>query len=463
MSVASGGRRQARTLIQGATVVNPWGSLEGDVLVCGEQIVAVGELDPGPDDVVLDASGYLLLPGAVDPHAHILGAVADGSRAALKGGTTTALAFVNAEPGEEPAQAAARALDEELPRSHLDLAFHAVIWEPERYRRGQLRALAELGVGSVKLWLAYPELGIMADDAQAFRVMQEAAELSMVVLAHCENGPVIAALGADLLEAGDCGLAAFARARPQELEAEAVHRFLTLARLAGATPYVVHVSGRQALAEVRRARTQARPVYAEVCTHHLLFDESRYLQPDASRYLVVPPLRQAADCRALWYALEAGELDTLASDHNHRLLVDRPPATFADAAAGLPGIGARLPASMSAGVDSGLLRLERLVEVACTAPARIFGLYPRKGIIAPGADADIVLWDPRRRDVLTTERIDDGLGWTPFEGMEICGSIDTVFARGEIVVEHGRFVGIGHHGRYLSRGGSAPQMTDVQL
>ncbi len=441
------------TVIAGGTVVGPDGSVPADVLVDGGRVVEIGAVDRSGAEVV-DASGCLVLPGAIDVHTHPFGGLGDDSRSALCGGTTSALAFVDALPGERPAEAARRTLADEVPESHIDLAFHAVIWEPAAYRRGDLAETAALGVGSVKLWLAYVELGIMADDDVALAVMQEAADLGVVVLAHCENGRAVDLLTRQRVEAGELGLDSLPASRPIELEAECVHRFLVLAGLAGATPYVVHVTGRAPLDEIRAARRRGQTVHAEVCPHHLLFERSDHEGPDALRYVMTPPLREAADRAALLDGLRSGDVTTYASDHCHlRLDRDKVPVQgdFTKIPTGLPGIGARLPLGFALG-GGDPLAVERLVDAACTQPARIFGLYPRKGVLAPGSDADVVVWDPAAPVRLTLEAINDGLDWTPYEGIEVPGRVRDVLARGEHVVADGRFVGEEHRGEYLPVG-----------
>jgi dihydropyrimidinase len=436
--------------IVGGTVVGPAGSHPADVLVHDGVIAQVGQVDRS-DAVVVDAGGCLVLPGAVDVHTHIFGAVRDDTRSALCGGTTTALAFVDALPGERPAEAARRSIAEELPDALIDVALHAVIWEPDAYRPGDLAEAAAVGVGSVKLWLAYVELGIMADDDVAFRVMQEAAGLGMVVLAHSENGRVIDVLTRALVAEGALGLDSLPRSRPIALEAECVHRFLAMAEVAGATPYVVHVTGRRPLEEIAAARRRGQTVHAEACPHHLLFDESHHHGADALCYVMTPPLRSLADRDALRAALATGELDTCASDHCHlRLDRDKVPVAgdFTRVPTGLPGIAARLPLGLALAA-AGELTVERLVDAACTAPARIFGLYPRKGVIAVGSDADVVVWDPAAPRRITLDGVDDGLDWSPYDGIEVPGTIRDVLARGDHVVEDGRFTGAEHRGAYL--------------
>ncbi|MDX6600270.1 MAG: dihydropyrimidinase [Gaiellales bacterium] len=444
-----------RVVITGGEVVSPQAVVAAEVLIEGGVIAQVGDVDRSGAEVI-DAAGCLVLPGAIDVHTHVFGGIRDDTRSALRGGTTSALAFVDALAGERPVEAARRTLGTELPDSHIDLAFHAVIWEPEAYRPGDMRDVAELGVGSVKLWLSYIELGIMAEDDVALAVMQEAATLGMVVLAHCENGRAIDRLTRQLVAQGRLGLDSLPRSRPIAFEAECVHRFLALAEVAGATPYVVHVTGRRPLDEIAAARRRGMTVYGEVCPHHLLFERARHEGPDGLRYVMTPPLRTADDRRALLQGLRGGGLDTYASDHCHlRLDRDKMPLAgdFTKVPTGVPGIGARLPLAFAQLVDGEApLAPERLVEVACAAPARIFGLYPQKGVIAPGSDADVVVWDPSRPSRLTLAGLDDGLDWSPYDGIEVPGTIRHVLARGDLVVHDGRFCGDGHRGAYLPIG-----------
>jgi dihydropyrimidinase len=443
-----------RTAVVGGTIVSPQGSALGDVLIEDGVIRELGDVDTS-GAAILDAAGCLVLPGAIDVHTHVFGRIHDDTRSALRGGTTAALAFVDALPGERPAEAARRTLAEEMPQSMIDIAFHSVIWEPLAYRAGDLREAAALGVGSVKLWLAYLELGIMADDDVAFAVMQEAAQLGMIVLAHCENGRVIDVLTRQLVDEGKLGLESLPRSRPIALEAECVHRFLVMAELAGATPYVVHVTGRAPLDEIVSARLRGMTAHAEVCSHHLLFERSHHEGPDGLRYVMTPPLRTAGDRAALLQGLHTGAITTYASDHCH-IPLDPDKVSVKDdftrVPTGLPGIGARLPLAFALGEEGARVPVERVVEVASAAPARIFGLYPRKGVIAPGSDADLVVWDPSAPSRLTRESIDDGLDWSPYDGFDVPGTIRHVLARGDRVVEDGRFEGTGHTGEYLPVG-----------
>lgn len=435
----------------GIVVTGSWRG-RADVLLEGERVVAVGEVDRGGARL-LDATGCLVLPGAVDPHTHVFGATDADTTSALLGGTTTVLAYVDAEQGETPAEAARRTLEEEVPLAATDIGFHSVIWEPGAYSSGDLAAVAELGVTSVKLWLAYRELGIMADDAQAFRVMREAASLGVLVQAHCENGSVLDALRREHLEQGTIQLRHHPASRPIELETETVHRFLVMAALAGAEAYVVHISGAAPLDEVATARAGGQTVYGEICTHHLVFTEERYAGPDAARFMMTPPLRARADQDELWRRLGDGTVDVLASDHGHVSLAEKLAIgeDFTRIEYGIPGIEVRLALGYTLGVEAGLLSVERLVAAVAETPARIFGLFPQKGTIAPGADADIVLWDPDVRWTIGVTSLHDRLDYTPYEGIEVRGRPRFVIARGEVVVEEGRYAGRSQGARFLPR------------
>jgi dihydropyrimidinase len=447
----------ASLLVRGGTVVSATGRARADVLVRDGRIAEAGAVGAARGADVLDATGCLVLPGGVDAHTHVLGAIEADTRSAALGGTTTVLAFVDAQPGERPADAARRAREEQVPRAVCDVGLHGVIWEPAGYRPGDVEDLAAAGVTSLKLWLAYHELGIQADDAQAYGVLREAAASGVLVSAHCENGLVVEAMTRELVEAGARDLAFHAASRPDVLEAEAVRRFLLLARLAGAHAYVVHVSSAAALAEIDAARAGGQGVLAEVCPHHLLETAERYRGPDAIRFAMTPPLRSDADRRALWRALADGRLDVYASDHSHVPLGAKAAAAgFAELEYGVPGVGARLALGWTAGVEAGRLSPERFVAASCEAPARAFGLYPRKGTLTPGADADLVVWDPAARWVVQDGGLGDGLDYSPYAGRELIGRARDVLVGGERVVEDGAFRGREAPGRFLARPRQAP-------
>jgi dihydropyrimidinase len=440
-------------LVAGGTVVSGGGRARADVLVLDGTIAAIGAVDAPTRVRRLDADGCLVLPGRVDVHTHVFGRTAEDTRSALFGGTTTVISFSDQAPGERMAETARRLIADEVPRSLIDLGLHGVLWEPGGYRRGDLAELARLGVTSVKIWLAYRELGIMADDAQAFALMREAADEGILVQAHCESGPLVDALREEFVTTGRTALRHHAAARPAELEAEAVHRFLAIAGLTAAQPYVVHLSCAAALAEVERARARGQVVWTEVCPHHLAFDAGVYDGPAPGNFLMTPPLRTKADRDALWKALAQGVIDTYASDHSHVPLSEKLAGgdDFTRAEPGLPGVEAALPVAFTLGVEAGLVTVERLVEMACTAPARITGVYPRKGTILPGADGDLIVWDPSVRWTLKRDGLHDGLDYTPYEGMAMLGAPRAAVVGGEVAVLEGEELERSRPPRFLHR------------
>jgi dihydropyrimidinase len=435
--------------IAGGVVVTPEGTRAADVIVEGERIAGVAQAGEGEGRTV-DAGGCVVLPGGVDPHTHLLAGVGPATRSALQGGTTTALSFTAPQPGERPAEALVRARDDLLRPAAIDVALHASIWEPERLGAHDLVELVALGATGVKLFLAYPELGMMASDQCLYETLRDASQIGLPVLVHCENGGAIEALVEEYLAAGRREASCFAETRPVEVEEEAVHRTLALAALARAPVYLVHVSTAGALALVRERRAAGQAVVAESCTHHLALDDGLYERPDAARFLSAPPLRPRAHVEALWEGVRDGTLDTVGSDHAQARFHpdERTPGDFTGIPYGLPGVEARLPLLLSLGRECGL-PLERLVELGCAGPAKAFGLYPHKGAIRPGADADLVLWDPDAEWTIHAGALHDGLEDTPYAGIRVRGRVRTVFLRGEPVVEDGELVGA-PAGRYLA-------------
>jgi dihydropyrimidinase len=406
--------------IAGGRVVTPEGLHEADVVVEDGRIAAVSS--PGTAmGQTIEASGCLVLPGGVDPHTHLLADIVAGTAAALRGGTTTALSFTAPRPSEPAAEALARAQDELIPLAAIDVRLHPSIWEPGRLSPEVLAELAELGARSIKLFLAYPELGLMASDRVLYETLRDGHRLGLLVQVHCENGGAIAARVDEFLAAGRKDLRAFVETRPPGVEEEAVGRSLALAALAGAPIYLVHLSTAGSLDLVRAARRRGQTVFAEACTHHLLFDSDVYLGPDANRFLTVPPLRAREHVEALWEAVADGTLDAIGSDHAQEpYRPDVPPGDFRSLTYGLAGVEERLPFVLAEGTRR-QISLERLVELLCTGPARVFGLGPQKGAIEAGMDADLVVWDPEGESTGESG---------PYSGSTVRGEIGLVLQRG---------------------------------
>jgi dihydropyrimidinase len=298
--------------IHGGRVVTTDGTREMDVVVADGAIVAV---EPPAGDGDLDARGCFILPGGVDPHSHLLADIEPASVSALRGGTTTALTFTAPRPGETPAAAYRRALDEDVPRAAIEIGLHPSIWEPDSLAAADRDELAALGACTIKHFLGYPELGMMTSDRTLYESLRHGSEVGLLTLVHCENGAAIDARVDEAIARGRTDMRAFVWARHPGLEEEAVARTIALAGVAGAPVYLVHVSTAGSLDLVRQARARGQQVWAEACTHHLLLDESVYDRPDAERFLVVPPLRSHRDVDALWRAVADGTIDTIGSDH----------------------------------------------------------------------------------------------------------------------------------------------------
>ncbi len=432
----------SRLRVAGGLVVTPEGAREADVVIRDGRIAAVtpggsepgggaGERPGGAREELLDARGCVVLPGGVDPHTHPLPDLRRASESALAGGTTTLLAFTAPRPGETPADAWRRAERELLPLARTDVRLHPSIWEPERLRRADLVELRSLGATSVKLFLAYPELGMMASDRTLYETLRAARDLGLLTMVHCENGGAIEALVEEQLAAGRTGVEGFVAARPPEVEEEAVARVLALARLAGAPVYLVHLSSAGSLELVREARRRGQAVWAEACTHHLLLDDSCYRRADALAFLTVPPLRSREHVEALWAGVADGTIDAVGSDHAQSpYRPDVPEGDFRAFPYGFAGVEVRVPALLSEGRRRGLA-WERLASLLASAPARAFGVAG-KGAIAPGADADLVVWAPREEWTVRARELRDGRGSSPYEGLRLDGRVRRVVSRGRV-------------------------------
>ena len=472
--------------VTGGTVITPGGPSRADVLIDGGTIMAIGDHgDPGGQR--LDASGCYVLPGGVDPHCHLMPGVHAATSAAARGGTTTVLSFTGPAPGERDLDALLRNRGElERDGAVTDIGLHAAIYDPEHIGYDHLAAVKRAGAAAIKIFLAYPELGIMCSTGRLYELMSAARELGLLVQVHCENAPLIDALVAEALRAETMpagaplagapfagampaasgaagadegaggewarpGARIFADTRPPEVEEEAVARTLAAASLAGAPCYLVHLSSAGSLEQVRLARRRGqRGVFAEVCAHHLLLDNTRYAGADAERYLVCPPLRDRGHIEALWEGLADGTIDTVGSDHCQVKSSTTGPLAEAGHCYtyGLAGVGPRLPLLLSAAAARGL-PIERVARLAAENPARAFGHYPAKGVLAPGSDADIVILDPDGEAVLPDDGFGDGTGDSVYAGLATRGQIRAVLLRGQLIVSDGVPTDDRRLGRYL--------------
>jgi dihydropyrimidinase len=437
--------------VVGGTVATPQGLRRASVLIKDGKIAAIGA-EGYRAATPIDASGCYVLPGGVDPHCHLMADVGAATVAAAVGGTTTALSFTNPDAGESDLDGLLRRRSDLVAGgAAIDVGLHAMLYHPGRVTMTDLAAARRAGAAAVKVFLAYPELGIMCSTRELFELMASAARLGLIVQVHCENGPLIEALTASAVATGRRGPRVFAETRPAQVEEEAVARALATASLTGAACYLVHLSSEGAIEQVRLARRHGRArIFAEVCLHHLLLDERRYAGRDADRYLVAPPLRAQHHVAALWQAVADGTVDTIGSDHCQvrSATISGLSPSGGGYRYGLAGIGARLPLLLSAGQARGI-PLSRLLELAARNPARIFGHYPKKGALAVGSDADLIIYDPAGQATVGAGDFADGTGDNVYAGLQLRGRIRAVLLRGRLIVSGGRFAGRGRNGGYL--------------
>lgn len=447
--------------IRGGTVVTAEGEQSADVWCEGGVVRAVGPAESlsaagMPQGVPeLDAAGCLVFPGFVDPHVHahlpLVGTsarstYASATRAALFGGTTTVMDFAGSglEPDLQTAWDAWRKQAEG--EASCDWHWHVTVthWNA-RVRRQLERLVRECGVTSLKIYLAYkPTLAISDEDL--YQVLMFANAFDLTVMCHCENAALVPALQRRLLLVGKTGPEWHEPSRPPMVEAEGVTRFLTFAAATGARAYVVHVSSREALDAAERFRGRVRDLRLETMIHYLLLDSSYTARPDfeGAKWVLSPPLRTPDDQDALWAALADGRIDTLATDHcpfdfEGQKTLGR--GDFSKIPNGIGGVEERIELALTHGVLAGKLGASRLVEVASVNPAKIFGLYPRKGTIAPGSDADLAIWDPAGERTISATSQHLGTDYNPYEGIPLRGHFRAVLLRGTPMVRDGALVG----------------------
>ncbi len=455
-------------LVLGGVVVTTEGSTRADIAVEGGRIAAV---EPDLEGLaasarqVVDASGLLVLPGVVDVHTHTRVATDerpdrffDDSVAAAFGGTTSFLAFNN--PGTGSSLAAARSLMTGLREwraatasdSAVDVAPSLVVTASHEDPAAEIAAAIDAGVPTFKAFMVY-DFGL--DDARILRALEAAGRRGGMLQVHCENRAILETLTARHLAAGEIGPRYHASSRPPYVEAEATGRAIALARAARAPLFIVHLSSADALAQVRTARAEGLPVFAETCPVYLTLTDDRYAgdPEEAARYVISPPLRQAGHADALWDGLADGDLSVVATDHvPDRVGVEKQSwrESFDRVSNGAPGIETLLSVVYDAGVASGRISVERMVDLLSTTPARLFG-FALKGALAVGLDADIVLFDPSSRRTIRADDLHHSSDYTPFEGRVVHGTVRSTIVRGSFVVRDGAFVGRRGFGRFVER------------
>jgi dihydropyrimidinase len=451
------------TIIANGTVVTSEGEFRADVLVNGGRIGAVGTDLPTEGARVLDASGAYVLPGGVDVHTHFEmpfgGTVccetfATGTRAAACGGTTMVVDFALQARGDSLMKTYAdwRALADG--NVAVDYGLHMAVTDLDESTLSEIPLLVGEGVSSLKLFMAYKG-AIMVDDATLVQALQKGRECGALVCVHAENGDVIDVLVKQHIAAGKTAPRYHVTTRPPAAESEATRRAITLAEIADAPIYIVHVSCTRALEEIRAARDRGQPVYGETCPHYLALSEDAFDAPgfEGAKFICSPPLRAQSNWPGLWAGLRTGDLAVVASDHCAFNYVGQKDLGLAEGfhkvPNGCPGVEHRLLILYTLGVAAGEIDMPKLVDVFSSAPARLFGLYPKKGVIAPGSDADVVIFDPSAEATLSAATHRQNVDYTPYEGMRVQGAVRAVLMRGESVVDEGRWIGRRGAGTYV--------------
>ncbi len=448
-----------KTCIAGGIVVTASETIRADVLIDGERVSMLGTDLAQYADRVVDATGKLVMPGAIDVHTHLdmpFGGTTScddfttGHVAALHGGTTMHIDFSQQPRGGSLQDGLETWHEKANGRAIMDYGFHMIVTDARPEVIEELDSMVEQGVTSFKLFLAYPGV-FMVDDDTLFAVMERASRNGGLVMMHCENGHVIDTLVKRANDEGNTSPGWHYRTRPSTLEGESTERAIALAKVADAPLYIVHVTCAEAVDAIARAREAGQKVWGETCIQYFYLTQDDLDRPDfeGAKYVCSPPLRTEADQARLWEAIRRDELEVVSTDHCPFRFADQKSLgkeTFSAIPNGLPAIEERMPL-LSEAVHEGRLSVQRLVEVAATNPAKLFGCYPQKGTIAPGSDADIVVWDADLTTTWSADTIHSAVDYTCFDGMTTRGGATHVFSRGELVIEDGELTDAATPGR----------------
>ena len=454
------------TLIQNGTIVNADGSVKADLLIDGATIKEIrAGIEPAAAETVVDASGLLLLPGGVDAHTHLdmpfggsnsADDFLTGTRAAAIGGTTTIVDFAIQARGTKMRTALDTWWKKAEGKACIDYGLHMIVTDLPDAGLEDMDDLVREGVASFKLFMAYPNV-LMVDDATIFKALRQTAKNGALICMHAENGSVIDVIVQQALAEGKTAPIYHALTRPTRAEAEAVHRAIAMAEMAGVPVYIVHLSSEDALNQVREARDRGLPAFAETCPQYLLLSIEDNMDGkgwEGAKYVLTPPLREKSNQPKLWEGLRKDNLQVVSTDHCPFCFEDQKALgkeDFTKIPNGGPGIENRLQLLHHHGVGQGNFSINRFVELVSTAPARIFGMYPKKGALKVGSDADIVLWDPNEDLTISAKTHHMRVDYSMFEGFRVRGNARDVYSRGELIVRKGEFIGRPGRGSYLRR------------
>ena len=466
----------APVLIKGGRIVTAVDDYVADILIEGGRIEAIAREINHHNATTYNADGLLIFPGGIDVHVHMETPMGNdiytcdtfetGTRSAAFGGTTTIVDFAQQFQGESPKAALDRRLAAAEPQCCVDYGFHVILTD---VNPGSLSELPDLinydGISSYKLYMAYPGV-LMVDDAAIYRTMRKVGDHGGMVNLHAENGVVIQALIEEALEQGNTSPKYHQLTRPSLMEGEATHRVIRIAELAEVPVYIVHLSAKEALEAVVEARDRGIPAFAETCPHYLFLTNEEYDRPDfePAKFVMTPPLRDHTCQHALWRGLKFDDLQIVATDHcpfcfNENLFgilqsTQYGKDDFSKIPNGAPGVEVRLPLLYDGGVKAGRITLNRCVQLTYTAPAKMFGMFPQKGTIAVGSDADLVLFDPEAQHTLSANTHHSNVDYSLFEGRRVQGKVQQVFLRGELIVDGDTWRGRAGMGQFLKRSAS---------
>ena len=455
-----------RLLIKGGRIVTAVDDYMGDVLIEGETIRAIfaaGTM-PALDARIVDATGKLVIPGGIDAHTHLdmpFGGTTSaddfetGTIAAAHGGTTSIVDFAIQSKGQTLRDARDAWMKKAEGKAAIDYGFHMIITDLPDAVEKEMDVLVQEGVTSFKLFMAYRGV-LMLDDGSIFRALLRTGQNGGTICMHAENGDVIDVLVRRAIADGHTAPKWHALTRPPRAEAEATYRAICLAEMADVPLYVVHLSAAEALERIAEARDRGLPMHAETCPQYLFLSYDNYEEPgfDGAKYVMSPPLRAKGNEEALWRGLRMNDLQAVSTDHCPFCMKEQKElgrGDFSKIPNGAPGIETRLSLLYDGGVVKNRISVNRFVELTSTSPAKIFGLFPKKGTIAPGSDADIVVFDPNRKLTLSAKTLHHRVDYTPYEGRVVQGATDTVISRGEVIVENGSFKGKAGRGSFLRR------------
>jgi dihydropyrimidinase len=453
------------TIIKNGTVVTATDTYVADVAISNGKISALGNnLGEQNSAKIIDASGKLVLPGGIDVHTHLdmpFGGTTSaddfetGTRAAAFGGTTTLIDFAIQYKGQPLRQAFDTWMSKAASKAVCDYAFHCIVTDVSGGQLGEMNDLIQEGVTSFKLFMAYPGV-FMLDDGSIFKALQTTSKNGGLICMHAENGSAIDVIVQQALAEGKKAPKYHALTRPTTAEAEAVGRAVALAEMAGAPIYIVHLSCNEALEKVREARDRGLPVYAETCPQYLYLSLENMDAPgfEGAKYVFTPPLREKWNQEKLWNGLKQDHLQVVSTDHCPFCFKEQKELgkdDFTKIPNGGPGVEHRMSLIYSGGVAGGRFSVNRFVELVSTTPAKLFGLYPRKGTIAVGSDADLVIFDPKRKHTISAKTHHMRVDYSMFEGITVTGMADVVMSRGKVVVEGDKFLGRAGGGEFLKR------------